>query len=94
LGLLTLFLLWSPVPRRTPTVRAYAKFCRRLAGVGLARAPHEGPLEFAERIAVARPDLAVKARHIAELYAVVHYGGRSAALRALVLAVRDFRPRR
>lgn len=94
LGLLALFLLWSPAPRRTPAARAYARFCRRLAGVGLARAPHEGPLEFAERIAVARPDLAIKARHIAELYAVVHYGDRSAAQRALTLAVRDFRPRR
>ncbi|MSQ66717.1 MAG: DUF3488 domain-containing protein [Gammaproteobacteria bacterium] len=94
LVVLALLVLRSPAPRKTPAGRAYARFCQRLARVGLVRAPHEGPLEFAERIALTHPDLALQTRHIAQLYALVHYGDRGAALHGLVQAVRDFRPRR
>lgn len=92
--------LW--VLRRTwqgdPVQQAYARFCRRLAGVGLARGPGEGPLDFAARSARARPDLGPAIERVTALYVALRYGrayaadrARAAALRA---AVRAFRPGR
>lgn len=75
--------------------RRYARFCARLAGLGLERRPSEGPLAFAARIARLRPDLADATGRILELYAGLRYGERADAqrLRELDAQLRRFRPR-
>ena len=50
-----------------PVVKAYYKFCRKLARAGCARAPHEGPLAFAARSAAAQPELRAEIAAITEL---------------------------
>jgi hypothetical protein len=73
---LTLFMLrkngWRR--RRDPVARAYERFCRMLAKVGVARLPHEGPLAFSTRAQAARPDLARVIEQISLLYADLRYG--------------------
>jgi hypothetical protein len=58
-----------------PLGRVYQRFCRKLARSGLPRRMHEGPLAFSERVAAARPEMAVQVRRIGRLYAVLRYAG-------------------
>ncbi|WP_295584228.1 DUF3488 and DUF4129 domain-containing transglutaminase family protein [uncultured Lamprocystis sp.] len=51
-----------------PATHCFALLCRRLAAVGLVRHAHEGPLDFAARVAVARPDFAPRVNAITDLY--------------------------
>jgi transglutaminase-like putative cysteine protease len=92
MGGLAALLLRRQSPPGTPAMRAYAQFCARLARVGLAREPHEGPLEFAERVAAARADLALAAREISRLYALLRYADAPAGLDILRQRVQRFRP--
>jgi protein-glutamine gamma-glutamyltransferase len=83
-------------PRRDALGRAYLKLCAKLARAGLARAAHEGPLDFAERIARERADLAGELRQICSRYAGLRFGRAAPAdeVRSLARAVRDLRVRR
>lgn len=90
--------LWNRRARlhaRDPLGRSYARFCARLAAIGLARQTSEGPLAYAARIARLRPDLADATGLILGLYARLRYGGPSdpPRLRELHARVRRFRPR-
>jgi protein-glutamine gamma-glutamyltransferase len=69
-------------PRRDPLAAAYVRLCRKLARVAPARAPHQGPLSFADTIAQHRPDLAVTVRALLEHYAQLRYGVARPATRA------------
>ena len=60
--------------RRDPVLALWLKACRRLERCGLPRQAHEGPLDFAERISRARPDLADAIRELAARYARLRYG--------------------
>jgi len=75
--------------------KAYARFCRRLARIGLARAPQEGPLDFARRVAAKRPELAAGVLSISRTYASLRYGPRRQPEqdRRLIRAIRRFRPK-
>ena len=57
------------------TQAAWLKLCRKLAKAGLPRAAHEGALDYAARIAAARPDLADKIGDLAGRYSELRYGG-------------------
>jgi len=97
IGTLLLLVGWqagrAPRHRRDPAQVAWSRCCHRLARRGLPRAPHEGPLDYAARVAAARPDLADATAQIADLYAACRYAGApDETLRALRLAVRAFRP--
>ncbi|WP_333842410.1 transglutaminase TgpA family protein [Pelomicrobium sp.] len=89
-GMLAAGLLWRMGERRpAPAQRLYRRFCRRLARHGLARAPGEGPRDYANRIAAARPELAAQVQAICWLYIALRYGTESdprqlKRLRALV----------
>ena len=75
-GLGVIFLVWrwrSRLPS-DPVARAWQRFCTRLARRGLPRGPHEGPLDFTERVAAQRPERAEAIREIGELYARLRYG--------------------
>ena len=80
---------------RDPLGRSYARFCARLAAIGLARQASEGPLAYGARIAKLRPDLADATGPILGLYAQLRYGERPdpRRLRELHAHVRRFRPR-
>jgi transglutaminase-like putative cysteine protease len=93
-GIFTLIMLRRLVVRQTDAVQAaWLKACRKLEKGGLPRAPHEGARDYADRIAVARPDLAKDIHDIAARYASLRYGGEAEkdGLAAFRNAVRAFK---
>jgi transglutaminase-like putative cysteine protease len=75
-GIVTLFMLRRLVVKQTDAVQAaWLKVCRKLEKAGLPRAPHEGAMDYADRIAAIRPDLAEDIYDIAARYASLRYGG-------------------
>lgn len=94
IGLIALALLGGrqdmpPDPLRRP----YDRFCRKLARRGLAQRPHEGPQDFARRVALARPELAAPVQAITTLYVELRYAGETGPgqLQRLRRLVRGFR---
>lgn len=91
--------VWLALRLRPPPapeeLRLYREFCRRLEREGLVRAAHEGPRDFAQRIAAQRPALAARVEQISGLYTRLRYGPASPSgdlLAALRREVRTFRP--
>ena len=84
------------LPRPDPVQRAYFTFCRKLAQIGLVRAPQEGALTFAERGARQLPQLAAGIHAITHFYLRLRYGGHEnvAAQREFARRVAAFRARR
>jgi protein-glutamine gamma-glutamyltransferase len=98
-ALMLALMLWLAWRLRAPpppeALRLYRKFCRRLEREGLAREPHEGPLDFAARVALLRPGLAERVGRITRLYTALRYEPTEAdpVLTArLKREVRAFRP--
>jgi transglutaminase-like putative cysteine protease len=54
--------------------RAWIRATRKLARVAPARAPSEGPMEYARRVGAHRPDLAAQIDALASLYARLRFG--------------------
>ncbi len=79
-----------------PLVAAWLRFCARLARRGVMRAPHEAPLAFGERAARALPQLAEDLRRLSRDYSDQRYAREvdEQARRALIRALRSFRPHR
>lgn len=93
--LLSLGLLKQGMARGDKVARAYARFCGRLARLGLRKGSAEGAEDFSRRAARARPDLAGEIQRITQLYVDLRYGGAAPSLaRRLDAAVRAFRPTR
>ena len=75
--------------------RAYGRLCRKLARKGLARAPHQGPLAYAQLIIGLRPDLATRVQPLLEQYAELRFGASSNPdLRSFERAVTHLKVRR
>ncbi len=94
-GLLFAWLAWEFRPRGTdPAVRSYDRFAARLGRRGIERGIGEAPRDFALRIRRLRPDLAVNALAITEVYLRLRYLPSPAAgdLRLLRALVGRFRP--
>jgi protein-glutamine gamma-glutamyltransferase len=66
-----------PAPRRERLVVAYSALCRKLGKAGIHRAPHEGPLAYAETVTRVRADLAQPVRALLEQYADLRFGSSS-----------------
>jgi ribosomal protein S21 len=81
------------VRQNDPVQAAWLKVCKKLAKVGLARAQHEGPEDYAARIIAARPQLADTMHDIAKRYTDLRYAGANDedALRAFKAAANAFR---
>ncbi len=82
-------------PRRDePSLAAWNRFSAKLAATGLARAPHEGPLDYLRRVQAARPSSADAADDITRRYVEARYGPGASReqLRELTRRVREFRP--
>jgi len=93
-GVFTLVMLRRLAVRRTDAVQAaWLKVCRKLEKAGLPRAPHEGPMDYAARVAAAHPDLTEDIHDIAARYASLRYGGEAQqdGLPAFRDAVRAFK---
>ena len=75
-----------------PVKRAYLGFCAKLARKGLLRHPAEGPLDYANRICAARPDIAAAVNRIIGIYVALRYAGSDdpAAVRELQRQVEQF----
>ena len=74
--------LGKPAGARPPPdrlARAYSRLCRKLARTGLPRAPHQGPLAYAQVFGKYRPDLAPEVRPLLEQYADLRFGPTSAS---------------
>jgi transglutaminase-like putative cysteine protease len=91
---MVIFMLKRERQAEDAIVRAYQAFCRKLARRGLSRRSYEGPVDFAQRVAAQRPDLAGQVHGIIKLYTALRYGAYQtpAALDMLRRAVRHFRP--
>ena len=62
--------------------RAYARLCRKLAGIGLPRSAHQGPIAYSEAVGERRPDLREAVRALLTRYAELRYGAPRADSRA------------
>ncbi len=62
--------------------RAYARLCRKLERIAPARAPHQGPLSYADEVSARHPDLAQRVRGLLERYAQLRYGPPQPGTRA------------
>ena len=69
-------LLWSlgRQMRPDPVQAAWLAFCRKLGRGGVARAPHEGPRDYAERAARSLPSAREPIQAIGALYIALRYG--------------------
>ncbi|GAB4166916.1 MAG: protein-glutamine gamma-glutamyltransferase TgpA [Rhodocyclaceae bacterium] len=79
--------------RQDPVLRAWSAFSRKMSRRGLARMPHEGPVDYARRICAAEPGLAPEAGQLAMLYARLRYGSSRDGEREFIRRVREFRLR-
>ena len=79
-----------------PLDRAYLQFCDRLANNGIPRAAGETPDQFAQRVAMAKPELAAAVTQLTRLYNELAYGsGQDArASERFTREVAKFRPSR
>ncbi|HEV2227630.1 MAG TPA: DUF3488 and transglutaminase-like domain-containing protein [Steroidobacteraceae bacterium] len=68
--------------RPDPLARAYARLCRKLARTGLVRAPHQGPLDYAQALRGRHPAAADGAYALLSGYARLRYGAPEPATRA------------
>lgn len=94
LGIFALFMFRHLLARETDPVQGlWLKLGRRLRRVGLERAPHEGALDFAQRVAIAKPHLRAAILNVAQQYVALRYGAAhdEAALRAFKNVVRAFK---
>jgi hypothetical protein len=76
----------TPGPRPDRLARAYARLCKKLAGVGLPRGAHQGPIAYANVVTESRPDLAQRVRALLTLYAELRYGAPATASHAAEVA--------
>ena len=79
---------------RDPVKLAYAAFCEKLQGRGIARSPAEGPAAYAERVSRTRPDLESGVRCFIALYIALRYAGAEGGQEVgrLQQLARDFNP--
>jgi transglutaminase-like putative cysteine protease len=93
-GVFTLLLLRRLVVRnRDPVQAIWFKLCRKLEKAGLPRAAHEGPQDYAVRIAGARPELGKDMHDLAQRYIALRYrpAADSAEQQAFKRAVAAFK---
>ncbi|MGB8517916.1 MAG: DUF3488 and transglutaminase-like domain-containing protein [Gallionella sp.] len=94
IGAFALFMFRHLFARETDPVQAlWLKLCKRLAKIGLERAPHEGALDFARRVAAQRPHLRASILDVAQKYVALRYENarNETALRAYRDALRAFK---
>ncbi len=92
-GIFTLFMLRRLQLRNTDEVqRLYLKFCKKMAKSGMARAPHEGAQDFADRAVQQNKHLEAAIQNITDQYIALRYQNRDDAndLKIFKRAVSNF----
>jgi transglutaminase-like putative cysteine protease len=75
IGFFALFMLRHLFVKQQDKVQAaWLKLCRKLSRIGLPRAAHEGPHDYADRVASIRPEIAADIADIAARYIALRYG--------------------
>jgi hypothetical protein len=73
-GLFALLMLRRLQAQHADKVQAaWLRLCKKLARSGLPRATHEGPQDYARRVAQARPDLAAEMEELCRRYILLRY---------------------
>lgn len=86
---------WLRRPARhvDPWMRAWQRLCQRLAKAGVPpRFIHEGPLDYARRVATSRPDLAPQFEPLATQYIAGRYGAAGETLESFKTHLARFKP--
>lgn len=79
--------------RQDPASRLWQRLCHRLGRRGLARQPWEGPMAYADRVAISLPEKADQMRAIAATYVRLRYGTATpSCLHQLRRQIAAFRP--
>jgi len=93
-GLIYGVLLLRARPRPDALDTLYARFCKRLARVGIVRRANEGPLDFALRASALRADLADTIMAVSQVYMRQKYGAKpeTGSIKKLGRLVQRFRP--
>jgi hypothetical protein len=80
--------------RKELLIRSYSTLCAKLAAVGLPRLAHEGPEDYAARVAQSRPDLAAAVGALCRQYSNLRYAAAPADITVsrFGAAVRAFHP--
>jgi len=73
---LLLFSIYRSRKNQDVVSSIYQRFCHKVSVIGLQRQPHEGPVDFAQRIIHQRPDLAPQILQINDLYIALKYRPR------------------
>ena len=80
---------------KEPLVRAYERLCEKLAKTGVARASHEGPIDYWQRLTLLHPKEAARAGPLFAAYVALRYAKNvekhSRDVRDFVWQVRRFR---
>jgi transglutaminase-like putative cysteine protease/uncharacterized protein (DUF58 family) len=85
--------LRRPARHADPWMRGWQRACRRLVKAGVQpRSVSEGPLDFAQRVSVLRPDLAPQVKRLAETYAAGRYGAQRERLKEFKSLLAEFKP--
>ena len=71
---ISIWLVRGRLKATDPLARIYARYCRKLARLGVSRRGAEGPIDFAARVGRERPDLEPATREITSLYIGMRYG--------------------
>jgi transglutaminase-like putative cysteine protease len=80
--------------RKELLIRSYSKLCAKLAALGLPRLAHEGPEDYAARVAQSRPDLGPAVGALCRQYSRLRYASAPTPLTVghFDAAVRAFHP--
>ncbi|MGE0085790.1 MAG: DUF3488 and DUF4129 domain-containing transglutaminase family protein [Desulfococcaceae bacterium] len=87
--------MWQKSAKAKDPVRTvYDRFCRKLEKKGVFRLPETGPLDYADTVISARPDLKADISEITDLYIRMRYGAGwdRELMRQFRSRVRAFRP--
>ncbi len=94
LVIIALNLFRKGVVQQDPLARIYRNYCQKLKAVGIDKPPHEGPLDFSNRVIAQRPDLAKQVVQITNNYIRMRYGNEvKPMLRDFAKQVKRFRPK-
>ena len=76
-------------------LRAYSRLCVKLSAVGIPRQSHEGPEDFALRVAGRRPDLGPAVTALCRQYSILRYAAAPPGMTVnqFAAAVRAFHPK-
>jgi protein-glutamine gamma-glutamyltransferase len=94
-GLVMMLSVWFKRPHHDPGVALYQRFCKKLARLGIEKADHEGPQDFAMRAQAALPEYHHQIDRITSLFTAWRYRQQDEqTLSSLREQIKAFTPKR